>query len=36
MLEDARLHGHHFEVLPKPIEPDDLLKKIADVFTGNT
>ncbi len=36
MLEDARSHGHHFEVLPKPIEPDDLLKKISDVFTAQT
>jgi CheY-like chemotaxis protein len=35
MLEDARLRGHYFEVLPKPIEPDDLLKKVADVFTAH-
>jgi CheY-like chemotaxis protein len=36
MLEDARSRGHDFEILPKPIEPDDLLKKISEVFTAKT
>jgi CheY-like chemotaxis protein len=36
MLEDARLRGHDFEVLAKPIEPDDLLERIADLFTAHT
>lgn len=33
MLEEARLRGYDFEVLAKPVEPEDLLKRIADVFT---
>jgi DNA-binding response OmpR family regulator len=29
ILEKARAQGHLFEVLPKPIHPDELLKKLA-------
>ena len=29
ILEEARAHGHQFELLPKPIHPDLLLKKLA-------
>jgi CheY-like chemotaxis protein len=29
LLEDARSHGHEFEVLAKPIHPADLLAKIS-------
>jgi DNA-binding NtrC family response regulator len=32
MLDEARRRGHDFELLPKPIDPDDLVKKVADVF----
>lgn len=30
LLEEARTHGHEFELLPKPIHPADLLAKISD------
>lgn len=36
MLEEARSRGHDFEVLAKPIEPEDLLKKISNLFPINT
>jgi CheY-like chemotaxis protein len=29
LLKEARLQGHDFEVLAKPVHPDDLLAKIA-------
>jgi len=29
LLEDAESHGHHFEVLAKPTEPQQLLRVIA-------
>ena len=29
ILEEARANGHQFELLPKPIHPDLLLKKLA-------
>src|SRR5215475_341834 len=28
LLDQARSHGHHFEILAKPIHPQDLLAKI--------
>jgi CheY-like chemotaxis protein len=31
LLEAARLQGHHFEVLAKPIHPDSLLARIRDL-----
>jgi len=31
ILQEARAHGHEFELLPKPIHPDVLLKKLATV-----
>jgi CheY-like chemotaxis protein len=31
LLETARRQGHHFEVLAKPIHPNDLLSEIKDV-----
>jgi len=31
ILEEARAKGHQFELLPKPIHPDVLLKKLAGV-----
>jgi CheY-like chemotaxis protein len=34
MLEQARRHGHEFELLAKPIEPEDLVKKVADVLAA--
>jgi DNA-binding response OmpR family regulator len=30
LLENARKNGHHFEVLAKPIHPDELLARIRD------
>jgi DNA-binding response OmpR family regulator len=30
LLENARKNGHHFEVLAKPIHPEELLAKIRD------
>jgi DNA-binding NtrC family response regulator len=32
MLEEARRNGNDFELLAKPIEPDDLVKKVADIL----
>jgi DNA-binding NtrC family response regulator len=32
MLDEARRRGHDFELLAKPIEPEDLVKKVADVL----
>jgi len=29
ILDEARARGHQFELLPKPIHPDLLLKKLA-------
>ncbi len=34
MLEEARARGYEFELLAKPLEPEDLLKKVADVFAS--
>jgi hypothetical protein len=31
LLEAAREQGHEFEVLAKPIHPDDLLARIKDL-----
>lgn len=28
LLENARLHGHEFEILAKPVHPQDLLAKL--------
>ncbi len=28
LLEDARKHGHEFEILAKPVHPQDLLQKL--------
>jgi hypothetical protein len=28
MLEEARSHGHEFEVLAKPVHPEQLLEKV--------
>lgn len=28
LLEDARAHGHEFEILAKPVHPSDLLAKL--------
>ena len=28
LLKDARVHGHEFEILAKPIHPQDLLAKL--------
>jgi CheY-like chemotaxis protein len=28
LLEKARLHGHEFEILAKPVHPTDLLAKL--------
>jgi DNA-binding NtrC family response regulator len=32
MLDEARRQGHDFELLAKPIEPEDLVKKVAEVL----
>jgi CheY-like chemotaxis protein len=29
LLDDAKRNGHHFEVLPKPTDPEQLLRKLA-------
>jgi CheY-like chemotaxis protein len=29
ILREARANGHHFELLPKPIHPDQLLKRLS-------
>jgi DNA-binding NtrC family response regulator len=34
MLDEARRQGHDFELLAKPIEPQDLVKKVADVLAS--
>ncbi len=34
MLEEARARGYEFELLAKPLEPEDLLRKVADVFAS--
>ncbi|HZQ25607.1 MAG TPA: response regulator [Terriglobales bacterium] len=34
MLDEARRQGHEFELLAKPIEPEDLVKKVADVLAS--
>jgi DNA-binding NtrC family response regulator len=34
LLETARANGHNFEILSKPVDPTDLLRKIAE-STGN-
>jgi DNA-binding NtrC family response regulator len=35
LLESARLNGHKFELLSKPVHPSDLLKKIKDIIDSN-
>ena len=32
LLDAARLQGHHFEILAKPVHPVDLLEKITEMF----
>jgi DNA-binding NtrC family response regulator len=32
LLDAARLQGHHFEILAKPVHPVDLLEKITETF----
>ena len=32
MLEDASKHGHHFELLAKPVHPVDLLEKVKELL----
>lgn len=32
MMEDASAHGHHFELLAKPVHPAELLEKVARLF----
>ncbi|MGA9669128.1 MAG: response regulator [Terracidiphilus sp.] len=34
MLETAKLHGHDFEVLAKPVHPSDLLAKLRALTEG--
>jgi DNA-binding NtrC family response regulator len=29
ILDEARMEGHEFELLPKPLHPDELLKRLA-------
>jgi CheY-like chemotaxis protein len=33
MLEEARLRGHNFEILAKPVDPEDLVKKVTDLLS---
>ena len=35
MLATAKLHGHDFEVLAKPVHPSDLLAKLRVLTEGN-
>ena len=35
MGEGLRTLGHHFELLPKPVQPDVLLEKIKTALAGN-
>jgi DNA-binding NtrC family response regulator len=35
MLATAKLHGHNFEVLAKPVHPSDLLAKLRDLTEGS-
>jgi|SRR5579872_1082096 len=35
LLAAARLQGHHFEILAKPVHPDTLLQKIGELFEGD-
>jgi CheY-like chemotaxis protein len=32
LLHDARIGGHNFEVLPKPMHPDELLERLRNLF----
>jgi CheY-like chemotaxis protein len=32
MLEDASTHGHHFELLAKPVHPVDLLERVKQLL----
>jgi CheY-like chemotaxis protein len=32
LLEDALKNGHHFEVLSKPVHPDDLMARLQSAF----
>ena len=34
LLEDARVGGHHYELLAKPVHPQDLLSKIRSLSWG--
>jgi hypothetical protein len=31
LLENARTHGHAFDLVTKPVHPSDLLRKIQEV-----
>jgi CheY-like chemotaxis protein len=33
MLENARSHGHDFELLAKPVDLDELLQRVTNMFT---
>ncbi len=35
MLATAKLHGHDFEVLAKPVHPSDLLARLRDLTEGS-
>jgi DNA-binding NtrC family response regulator len=32
LLLEASKHGHHFEIMSKPVHPSDLLKKVAETM----
>ena len=34
MLSDARLKGHHFEILQKPVHPADLIARLRNLRTA--
>jgi DNA-binding response OmpR family regulator len=34
LLEEARAHGHEFEILTKPVHPSDLLARMRAVIPG--
>jgi CheY-like chemotaxis protein len=36
LLSDARKHGYDFEILTKPVHPQDLLEKLRNSYVGAT
>jgi len=34
LLENARTHGHAFDLVTKPVHPTDLLRKIHDAMAN--